>query len=82
MAIKKKEQPFQPSGDTTRIISLGNATWAYLFNHLGKTLHLPRNSEEFTSACKETDEAMNGKITAELKTLGWTDVLERMAKDD
>jgi hypothetical protein len=74
----KKDVPFQPSGDTTRVISLGGATWAYLFDHLGKTQHLPRNSEDFAAKCKETDEAMNGKITAELENLGWTDVIERM----
>jgi len=77
----KKNIPFQPSGDTTRIVSLGGGTWAYLFDHLGKTQHLPRNSEEFAAKCKETDEAMNGKITAELEALGWTDVIERMNAD-
>lgn len=74
----KKHIPFQPSGDTTRIVSLGGGMWAYLFDHLGKTQHLPRNSEEFAARCWETDEAMNGKITAELESLGWTDVIERM----
>lgn len=78
MAIKKKDAPFQPSGDTVRIISLANGTWAYLFNHLGKTYHLPRNSAEFANACRETDEAMNGKITLELKALGWTDIIEKI----
>jgi len=78
---KSKISNFQPSGDTTRIISLCGGTWAYLFDHLGKTQRLARNSEEFAIKCKETDEAMNGKITAELKALGWTDVIERMNPD-
>jgi hypothetical protein len=77
----KKNVPFQPSGDTTRVVSLGGGTWAYLFDHLGKTQHLSRNSEEFAVKCKETDEVMNGKITAELENLGWTDVIERMNGD-
>jgi hypothetical protein len=63
------------------VVSLGGGTWAYLFDHLGKTQHLSRNSEEFAVKCKETDEVMNGKITAELENLGWTDVIERMNGD-
>lgn len=77
MVLKKKDAPFQPSGETKRIISLGGGTHAYLFDHLGKTHHCKVDSAEFTSLCIEVNTAMNGRIAAELADLGWDDVMSR-----
>jgi|JI9StandDraft_2_1071091.scaffolds.fasta_scaffold201170_2 hypothetical protein len=77
-APKKKEAPFQPSGETHRIISLGQGTWAYIFDQNGRKHHVKRTSPLMVKVCKEVDEAMNGRIRAELKELGWDDVLRKM----
>lgn len=75
----KKQAPFQPSGETTRVVSLGNETWAYVFDAKGKTHHIKRDSDEMISLCVENDEALGGKITRDLQKLGWEDILEKMS---
>lgn len=74
----KKQAVFQPSGEINRVVSLGGGTHAYVFDHLGKTHHVKRDSDEMVAVCQTVDEAMNGKIRARLLELGWTDVVERM----
>ena len=74
---KEKVGVFQCSPDVKRIIPC-QANYAYISTHLGKLLHLPRTSDAFVEACKETDQALGGRITQELTTLGWTEVLEAM----
>lgn len=77
---RKKNQAaeFQPSGDVHRIISLGQGTWAYVSDEKGKTHHLKRTSLAMAMTCKSVDEALGGKIRAELEALGWYDVIRRM----
>jgi hypothetical protein len=75
----KKQAPFQPSGETTRVVSLGKGTWAYVFDAKGKTHHIKRDSEEMVSVCAENDETLGGKITRDLEKLGWTDIIEKMS---
>jgi hypothetical protein len=62
-----KDAPYQPSGEVKRITSLGNGSWAYLFNQHGKTLHMKRSSDEFVLACKDANEALSGRIVRELE---------------
>ena len=78
MVLKKKDAPFQASGETRRIISLGGGTYAYVFDHLGKTHRCKVDSDQFVELCNLVDGEMKGRITAELTTLGWTDVLDKM----
>jgi hypothetical protein len=73
-----KDAPYQPSGEVRRIIPLANGSWAYLFNQHGKTLHMKRSTDEFASACKDADDALNGRIIRELESLNWFDVIEKM----
>lgn len=75
MAIKKKDAPFQPSGETRRIIPLGGGTHAYLFDHLGKTHRCKVDSPEFSELCRSVDAELNGRISKELAELGWDHVL-------
>jgi hypothetical protein len=77
-----KDAPYQPSGEVRRIISLDNGSWAYLFTQHGKTLHIRRDSEEFVTACKSANEALNGRIIKELELLEWFDVIEKMGEDE
>ena len=78
----KKEAGFQPSGETTRVLSLGGGTWAYVFDAKGKTHHVKRESEQMISICVENDETLNGKIRRDLQKLGWEDVLEKMKSQE
>jgi len=78
VARKNVKQEFQPSGDISRIISLGSGKWAYLMNYQGKTLHFKRDAQNFVDACIENDEKMSGKILKDLRKLGWDDVIEKM----
>jgi len=73
----KKQEAFQPSRETSRIIPC-EAGYAYISDQFGKTRHLKRDSEEFIQACISADEFFDGKITSELMSLNWTTVLERM----
>lgn len=77
-APKKKEAPFQASGETNRIVSLGQGTWAYIFDETGRKHHVKRTSPLMVDVCKRVDEAMNGRIRRELEVLGWQDVLRKM----
>jgi hypothetical protein len=77
-----KDAPYQPSGEVTRIVPLGGGSWAYLFNQYGKTLHMKRDSEEFAQACKDADDAMNGRIIRELESLEWFDVIKKMGENE
>lgn len=74
----KKQAAFQPSGEINRVVSLGGGTYAYVFDHLGKTHHLKRNSDEMVSVCIEVDDVFNGKILNRLKEMGWDDVVQKI----
>lgn len=74
----RKDDSFQPSGESKRIIPLNEGKNAYLKDFNGKTLRFDRYSDEFIAACILNDEKMLGKITRELELLGWTDILEKM----
>lgn len=78
MAKSGKQAPYMANGEIKRIMSLGGGTYAYVFDAHGKTHHVKRGSDEMIQVCRETDEAMNGKVTAQLKDLGWEDVIELM----
>jgi len=73
MAKKKKNKKlleYQWSGDISRIIPLGDNA-ARLTNEIGKSYNYDRNSIEFKEECERLDAIMEGKITIELKQLGW-----------
>lgn len=74
----KKPAAFQPSGEINRVVSLGGGTHAYVFDHLGKTHHLKRASDEMVSVCREVDDALSGKVLNRLKELGWDDVVQKI----
>lgn len=80
MATKRKVKlgEFQPSGDITRVVSLGQGTFAYVFDQKGKTHHLKRSSDAMAVVCRSTDRALGGKIRERLAEMGWEDVIERM----
>lgn len=75
---KGKDAPFQPSGDVTRVISLNEGHYAYVFDGQGKTHHVKRNSPEMVTVCREADAQTGGRISARLEEMGWIDVLERL----
>jgi hypothetical protein len=79
---KNVKQEFQPSGDVSRVVSLGAGSWAYLMDYNGKTLHFKRDSKLFIDACIENDEKMGGKISRDLVRLGWDDVVEKMSNEN
>lgn len=78
MPPKKQAPSFQPSGDASRIISLNQGTWAYVFDETGRKHHVKRSSIAMVEVCKSVDEALNGKVRLELEALGWHDVIRRM----
>ena len=73
MATKKKNKKvlaYQWSGDISRIIPLANNS-ARITNELGKSYNYDRDSIEFKEECERLDAVMEGKISRELKELGW-----------
>ena len=73
MATKKKNKKvlaYQWSGDISRIIPLANNS-ARITNELGKSYNYNRDSIEFKEECERLDAVMEGKISRELKELGW-----------
>jgi hypothetical protein len=78
MPPKKQAAVFQPSGDASRIVSLNQGTWAYVFDEKGKKHHVKRSSIAMVEICRSVDKALNGKIRLELEALGWYDVIRRM----
>lgn len=73
MATKKKNKKlleYQWSGDVSRIIPLGDNN-ARLTNELGKSYNYDRDSIQFKEECERLDAVMEGKISRELKELGW-----------
>jgi hypothetical protein len=76
--LKSKDQPFQVSGDTKRIVPLGAHTWAYINDHAGKCHHVRRDGDEIVAVVAASDDLMKGKLSEELAQLGWVDVLERL----
>lgn len=82
MALKKKELVYQPHGDATRIIPLGQGEhagqWAYVFDIRGKIHHVSRHDEKLAELSREINSALNNKATRELRSLGWTDVLDKL----
>lgn len=79
---RKKEMPYQPSGEVHRIVSLNKGTWAYVFDHQGKKHHVKRSSPAMVEVCRETDAVMGGKVRTQLAELGWQDVIARMDAED
>lgn len=71
MATKKKSSEYQWSGDIRRIIPIGGGN-ARLTNELGKSMNYSRDSPLFKEECERLDVIMDGKISRELKDLGWT----------
>jgi len=74
MAIKKKDAPFQPSGETRRVQSLGGGTYVRIFDHLGKSHHLPTSGLVALAALLEEVRAdspdMYERIGRELSDMG------------
>ena len=66
----KKLGEFEWSRETRRVIPL-QANHVYIFDDKGKRRHLKRDSEEFNQTVAELDEKMDGRITREMKELGW-----------
>jgi hypothetical protein len=67
MAIKKKEAPFQPSGEVSRLVLCDKGNWAYLFDLRGRTHHLKTTDETFFNIAFELNEASGGKIVRDLR---------------
>lgn len=76
-----KETKFQPSRETSRVLSLAGGQYAYLFDDMGKKHHLRTDSEQFISLCREQDKVLDGMISRDLKALGWSDLVEKLAID-
>ena len=75
----KKNETFQPSRDSNRIIPCQGG-FAYISDQFGKTRHLKVESDQFAKICLEVDEFFDGKISKELANLGWTFVLDNMER--
>lgn len=69
MAIKKKEAPFQPSGEVKRLVLCDKGNWAYLFDLRGRTHHLKTTDESFFDIAIEINEASNGRVIKELQDI-------------
>ena len=76
--LRKKEGAFQPSGETQRVVSLGQGTWAYLFDEAGKKHHVKRTSDRIIEVASKADVPLGGRIRAELVEMGWDDVVTRL----
>lgn len=74
----KKDAKFQPSGEITRVVSLGGGTHAYVFDLDGVTHHLKRDSDEIVVLLRSMNEQTSGKTRDELLRLGWTDLITKM----
>lgn len=74
MATKKKQEVFQPSGDTSRVQSLGGRRWVRIFDHNGKSHHLAVAEDgaiaELVAEITEANDAIGQRIGNELTALG------------
>lgn len=74
MAIKKKDEKFQPSGETRRVQSLNDGQHVRIFDHLGKSHHLAtRDADALTElmlAVHADSPEMYERIGNELADLG------------
>jgi len=72
--VKKKEEVFQPSGDVSRVQSLGGRRWVRIFDHHGKAHHLAVVDDgaigELVLEIKSENEPIGNRIAAELAALG------------
>lgn len=81
MPPKKTAAKFQPSGETTRVISLGGGSYAYVFDMEGKTHHLRTDSDEIVALLRDLNEQTNGKTRNELLNLGWDNLITRIESE-
>lgn len=74
MAIKKKDDKFQPSGETRRVQSLNSGQHVRIFDHKGKSHHLPTSGVVALAALLEEIRAdspdMYERIGNELADMG------------
>lgn len=76
---KGKKGEYEWSSDLRRIIPLKN-NYCYINDEKGKTQHLKRDSEEFYTLVKHLDEVMNGRVSVELRELGWEEQLQKLGE--
>lgn len=74
----KTAAKFQPSGEITRVVSLGGGTHAYIFDMDGVTHKLRTDSDEIVELLRDMNEKTGGKTRDELLDLGWTDLIQKM----
>ena len=74
---KGKKGEYEWSGDLRRIIPLRNG-YCYVNDEKGKTPRMKNDSEEFYTLAKHLDEVMNGRISMELRELGWEEQLNTL----
>ena len=72
--VAKGEEVFQPSGDVSRVQSLGGKRWVRIFDHRGKAHHLAVVDDgaigELVLEIKSENEPIGNRIAAELSALG------------
>lgn len=76
---KGKSERYQVSGEVSRIISLDNGNWAYLFDQNGKLHHLKVDTMEFLEKCAEINIETGGLVVRALENLGWTHVIDGLS---
>ena len=72
--VAKKEVPFQPSGETSRVQSLNEGQHVRIFDHLGKSHHLATRDHQamldLMLGIHEASPEMYERIGNELADLG------------
>ena len=74
--VAKKQEVFQPSGDTSRVQSLGGRRWVRIFDHNGKSHHLAVVEDgaiaELVAEITTANESVGQRVANELTALGIT----------
>lgn len=74
--VKKKSEVFQPSGDVHRVQSLNGGKHVRIFDHLGKSHHLPTSGPVALAALldgiRDDSPEMYARISKELADIGVT----------
>ena len=71
---KKKDAPYQTSGQTKRVVLLGDGEWCYLFDHEGKTRHYAKKDLPAIREYIETSpasETFKNRLIEEFRYKGW-----------
>lgn len=74
---KSKSGEYEMSSDVRRIIPLKN-NHCYIIDSHGRLHHLKRDSEAAIILLRSLEELTNGRITRQLKELGWEEILKEV----